>query len=221
MAKQIWETRIRSAAFPADRRALPDWFTVIGVVADFQHFQGDNERPVIRRLRALSIRARANTGLTIRVAGDRVDHERGPSADPRGGCVAARVRFRTLEAARGGASGRPPVRIMFSIFGSSRLLTIGVMACFHAVSQRTQEIGVARRARRRRMRCGLPSVRQLAGVGVIVGISRRSRDARSGILYNVTPTDPLSFATCPCPRAHRCRGSYFPRDAMAVIRSSR
>lgn len=90
---------------------------------------------------------------------------------------------------------------MFSVFGTVALIlaAIGVYGMLsYSVSQRTQEIGV-RMALGANPRDVLQLVivhgLKLAGIGVVFGIGGAIAAARQiqSVLYNVTPTDPLSL----------------------------
>ena len=96
-----------------------------------------------------------------------------------------------------------PCRQLFSIFGVIALLlaTIGIYGLLsYSVAQRTQEIGI---------RVALGASRQsvftlilwhgarLAAIGIVLGaaVAAVVTPFVRRILYNVTPTDPLSFAS--------------------------
>ena len=91
---------------------------------------------------------------------------------------------------------------MFSTFGAVALLlaSIGVYGVLsYSVSQRTQEIGVRMALGAERshvLRLVLGQGVRLAAIGVVLGLIGAfgvTRYLRT-ILYNVTPTDPASFA---------------------------
>jgi putative ABC transport system permease protein len=181
-----------------------EWFTVIGVAPDIRMFDMDDDTPdfsvayVPYRFSNF-----ANIGVTIRASGD-------PAL------LAAAVRssiresdpglpifgLRTMEDLR--REGFWQFRLfgfMFGIFGAAALFLAGVGVygvLSFSVSQRTQEMGV-------RIALGAKQsdvlglvVRQgvtLAAAGValgLVGAFGITRVIRS-LLYNVTPTDPISF----------------------------
>jgi putative ABC transport system permease protein len=208
MAKQIW-----GDSDPIGRRfrlmgtAVPDWFTVVGVVANFRHFAGSgdaNQLPPPSAYVPYSFQPAVNTGLTIRVTGD-------PSA------ITSAVR----EQIRQSDSSLPVFQIrsmeelrqfsfwqrrlfgwMFGIFGGVALVlaTIGVYGVLsYSVSQRTQEIGVRvalGAGRGRIMRLVIGQGMRLALIGVVLGLVGAffaTQYVRT-ILFNVTPTDPVIFS---------------------------
>lgn len=91
---------------------------------------------------------------------------------------------------------------MFSIFGAIALAlaSIGVYGVLsYVVSQRTQEIGVRMAlgaSRRNVFALVLSQGARLAGLGVLVGVIGAAAVTRvvTTLLYNVSATDPLSFA---------------------------
>jgi putative ABC transport system permease protein len=183
----------------------PDWFTVIGVCADFFHGQLDTTRPPFPSAYVpYPWQPTPNTGLVIRV----LDGEPAQII----GAVRAAIRaadsnvplfnVRTMEEVRQlgfwqfGLFGE-----MFSIFGLIALLlaAVGVYGVLsYAVSQRTQEIGVrvalgADRSAVLRLVVGHGL--KLAGAGIALGLAAAlgvTRVIRT-LLFSVTPTDPLSF----------------------------
>ena len=207
MATQLWPDQD-----PIDRRfrltdsRTKDWFTVIGIIADFRHFQGDSERPVFPSAYVpYSIDPTLNTGLTIRVA----------AGAPALITSAVRQEIRSSDATLPVFNVRTMEDLrqlsfwqqelfgwMFSIFGVVALLlaSIGVYGVLsYSVSQRVQEIGVrvALGAERRDvLRLVVGQGVRLALVGIALGII-----GAFGVtwtiqseLYNVKPYDPLSFA---------------------------
>lgn len=182
-----------------------EWFTVIGVAPDIRMFDMDDDTPdyavayVPYRFENF-----ANIGLTIRAAND---NPAGLAAAVRGEIRAsdpglAIFNIRTMEDIR--QEGFWQYRLfgyMFGIFGLAALFLAGVGVygvLSFSVSQRTQEMGV-------RIALGASQsdvlrlvVRQgltLAMVGVLVGLAGAFGITRviQSLLYNVTPTDPLSF----------------------------
>ena len=230
MAKRLWPDED-----PIGRRfrltgdQTPDWFTVIGIVADFRHYppQGDDP-PAPNAYVPYPYEPTLNTGITIRVAGE-----------PASIASAAREKIRAADASL-------PVfdvhsmeehrlrsfwqqrlfGIMFAVFGAIALLlaSIGVYGVLsYSVSQRTQEIGVrvALGADRRDvLRLVVGYGVRLALLGVVIGLvlARGVTPAIRTQLYNVTVTDPLSFVgVAVFLTIVATLASYFPaRRAMAV-----
>jgi putative ABC transport system permease protein len=182
-----------------------DWFTVIGVLADFRHFQGtDTNRVSPAAYVPYPHEPALNTGLTIRVGGDparitQAVREQIRQSDP----ALPVFQMRTMEENRRRSFWQYGVfGWMFSIFGfiALALASVGVYGVLsYAVSQRTQEIGVrvALGAERRDvLRLIIGQGLKLAAVGVVVGLAGAFAvtPVIRTLLYNVTPTDPLSFA---------------------------
>ena len=206
MAKKVWED-----ADPIGRRFRltnqepAEWFTVVGIVADFRHFQGDNDDSVVPAAYVpYPYEPTLNTGISIRVA----------AGDPASISAAVREQIRQSDAALPvfQVSTMEDLRqrsfwqfrlfgVMFFLFGVIALVlaSIGVYGVLsYSVSQRTQEIGVrvalgAERADVLRLIVGQGL--RLAGVGIVVGIAGAFAvtPAAQSVLYNVKPTDPLSF----------------------------
>jgi putative ABC transport system permease protein len=206
MASRFWkDTDPVGRRFRLAGPGSPEWFTVIGIIADFRHFQGDGaSRTFPAAYVPYPYDSRLNTGLTIRVTGD-----------PAGITAAARQQIRqsdpslpvfqvrTMEEQRQRSFWQYGLfGWMFSIFGfiALALASVGVYGVLsYAVSQRTQEIGVrvalgAERAHVLRLILGQGM--RLAAVGVVVGLAGAFgvMPVIKSLLYNVTPTDPLSFA---------------------------
>ncbi|MGH9372410.1 MAG: FtsX-like permease family protein, partial [Vicinamibacterales bacterium] len=205
MAKRLWNTDD-----PVGRRfrlkgdAIPDWFTVIGIVADFKHYQGDGGPLEPAAYVAYPFEPSLNTGLTVRVA----------AGNPTTVTAALREQIRlsdpalpvfqvsTMEDLRQRSFWQYRLfGVMFGLFGVIALVlaSIGVYGVLsYSVSQRTQEIGVrvALGAERRDvLRLIVGQGIRLAGVGIALGVVGAAfvTPAVRTILYNVTPTDPLSF----------------------------
>jgi putative ABC transport system permease protein len=207
MAARLWPT-----LDPVGRRFKvlgtdfsDEWFTVIGLAADFYHSELDEDEPPFPSAYvSYPWIPTQNTGLTIRVEGDPAQITgavRGAirQADPN----IPLFQIRTMEELRQlgfwefGLFG-----VMFSMFGAIALFlaSIGVYGVLsYAVSQRRQEIGVrvALGADRRAvLRLVVGEGLKLAAIGIafgLVGAFGVTRVIRS-MLYNVTPTDPISFA---------------------------
>jgi putative ABC transport system permease protein len=203
MAKQLWPGQD-----PIGRRFRvtnpPDWFTVVGIIADFRHQQGTNNRPVPPSAYVpYSFQSALNTGLTIRVTGDpaRITsavREQIRAADPSLPVFLARPmeELRQLSFWRYKLFG-----YMFSAFGAVALLlaAIGVYGVLsYSVSQRRQEIGVRvalGAARRDVLRLVVGQGITLAAIGIGVGIvgAFGATSLIASLLYNVTSSDPVSF----------------------------
>ena len=205
MAKRLWPD-----ADPVGRRfrmapgTQGDWFTVIGVVTDFSHQQETSDEPQYPAAYVpYPYEPTLNTGITIRVAGD-----------PAQITSAVREQIRNADATLPmfGVQTVEELRRLsfwqFALFGSMFatfgfialvLASIGVYGVLsYSVSQRVQEIGVrvALGAERRDvLRLIVGQGLRLAGIGIVLGMAGAAAVTwviRS-ILYNVTPTDPVSF----------------------------
>jgi putative ABC transport system permease protein len=206
MARRLWPDtdplgrRFRMAAGDIDA-----WFSVIGVVADFRHRQSnDIDPPGPAAYVPYPFDPALNTGLTIRVA----------SGAPAGITPAVREQLRladptlplfavtTVEELRRlsywqyGLFGS-----MFATFGFVALVlaSIGVYGVLsYSVSQRVQEIGVRMALGAERgdvLKLIVGQGLRLAAWGILGGIAGAAAITWviQSILYNVTPTDPVSF----------------------------
>jgi putative ABC transport system permease protein len=185
---------------------IQDAFTIIGVIRNIRHFQVDPiERETAHAYVPYPYAPTPNTGVTIRVeAGEaaavtpavRAEIRRLDSSIPLFN-VQSMVEVRRLGSWQYGIFGW-----MFSAFGAVALLlavtgVYGLLA--YSVSQRTQEIGlrVALGATRRDVvRLVTGQGVRLAGFGILVGLfaSFGVTHVVASMLYNITPTDPLTFA---------------------------
>jgi putative ABC transport system permease protein len=230
MAKQLWpgeDALGRRFRLTDDRN--PEWFTVIGIVADFRHFppQGDAP-PSPQGYIPIAYDPTLNTGFTIRTAGDPARITSALRETVRGADHALPVfDVRTMEELKARSFwDRRLFGWMFAIFGAIALVlaSIGVYGVLsYAVSQRTQEIGV-----RLALGAGHGDVLRLivgqglrlAIAGVLIGLMLTPlvTNLVTSQLYNVTPTDPLSFAGVAIFLTITAFfASYFPaRRAMAV-----
>ena len=182
-----------------------EWLTIIGVIGDIKHDEidpDDGPNPAIYL--PYPYQQTLNTGFTLRVAGP----PSGVMSEVRAQVRAADANLpifnvRTMEELRRLSFWQFAIfGWVFSIIGGIALLlsSVGVYAVLsYAVSQRTREIGV-------RMALGASAhsvqkliVRQgvlLAGIGVVLGLAAAAVLTQQAVslLYNVTPTDPLSYA---------------------------
>lgn len=181
-----------------------EWLTIIGVIGDIKHDEidpDDGPNPAIYL--PYPYQQTLNTGFTLRVAGP----PSGVMSEVRAQVRAADANLpifnvRTMEELRRLSFWQFAIfGWVFSIIGGIALLlsSVGVYAVLsYAVSQRTREIGV-------RMALGASAhsvqkliVRQgvlLAGIGVVLGLAAAAVLTQQAVslLYNVTPTDPLSY----------------------------
>ena len=205
MAKRLWPD-----ADPLGRRfrlksdTNPEWFTVVGVLADFRHFRGDSGAEVFPSAYVpYSFDPTLNTGLTIRVPGN-----------------PARITASVREAIRSADAALPVFQVntmedlrqrsfwqdklfgwMFSVFGAIALLmaSVGVYGVLsYSVSQRVQEIGVRVALGAERgdvMKLVVSEGLKLGAVGIVLGVLGAAGLTQflKSVLFNVTPTDPLSF----------------------------
>jgi len=209
MAKYLWPDRndVIGLRFRFASGADREWITVVGLVGDFNVFSVRSQDPPKVAFVSYPYMAMPNTGLTIRVAA---------GVPPESITAQVREEFRKSDPfvplfnIRTGEENRLfsfwQDRLfgwMFSIFGAIALLlaTVGIYGVLsYSVEQRTQEIGirVALGASRREVfRMILRQSAVLAGAGILigaVGAGLVTPFVRS-ILYNVTPTDPLSFVS--------------------------
>jgi putative ABC transport system permease protein len=229
MAKQIWPDQE-----PLGRRFrladnAQDWFTVVGVIADFRHGQGNDTRPIFPSAYVpYSFTPALNTGLIVRVAGDptRITaavREQIRQSDP----AVPIFQVRGMEELRQLSFWRFKLfGWMFSAFGAAALLlaSIGVYGVLsYSVSQRTQEIGVRvalGAGRHDVMRMIVGQGAKLAAIGVVVGLvgALGVTQVIKTLLYNVTPSDPVSFTVVAAfLTLVAVLASYIPaRRAMAV-----
>jgi putative ABC transport system permease protein len=180
------------------------WFTVVGVVPDYRHGQLDNNDPIEPcAYVSFAYGAFANTGLTVRAAGDPASltaplREALRASDPK----MALFNVRTMEEVR--ALGYWQYFLfgwMFSLFGAIALAlaAIGVYGVLsYAVAQRTQEIGVRVALGASRMdvlKLVVVQGLRLAVIGVVIGVigSFFVTPVIQSTLINVSATDPASF----------------------------
>ena len=212
LINQTMATRAWGDADPIGRRfrltgdaATQPWYTVVGIVGDFRHFQGDSDDQIGPAAYVpYPYMPTLNTGLTVRIA----------AGDPATITAAVREQIRLSDASLPvfQVSTMEDLRqrsfwqfrmfgVMFFLFGAIALVlaSIGVYGVLsYSVSQRTQEIGVRvalGAARGDVLRLIVGQGLKLAGVGIAIGMAGAlgvTPVART-LLYQVTPTDPLSF----------------------------
>ncbi len=180
----------------------PRWFTVVGVVPDFQNgdLNDDIDPSAYVGFPYMAIR---NTGFVLRTRGEplqaaRAAREAIRAADPNLPVfeVATMEKVRMDGVWEYGLFGK-----MFSTFGAVALFlaAIGVYGVLsYAVGQRLREIGVRVALGARRAHVLSLVVRQglvLAGAGVALGLLGALGVTRilSTFLYEVSPSDPVSF----------------------------
>jgi putative ABC transport system permease protein len=208
LVNQAMASRMWPDSDPIGRRfrmtGEQEWFTVLGVIADFRHRQGgDSEPQGPAAYIPYPFDSTLNTGLTIRVAGDPAQitsavREQIRQSDPSLPLFSATTveQLRRLSYWQFALFGS-----MFATFGFVALVlaSVGVYGVLsYSVSQRVQEIGVrvalgAERSDVLRLIVGQGM--RLAGWGILGGIIGAAGVTWiiQSILYNVTPTDPVSF----------------------------
>jgi putative ABC transport system permease protein len=193
--------RIRVTGLPQDT----EWLTIAGVIDDVKHDEID---PEDGRNAAVYVpyayQQAANTGFTLRVSGDPVAIMPAVRRELRASDANLPIFnvFSMDELRRRSFWQFAVFGWVFSIIGVIALLlsAVGVYGVLsYAVSQRTREIGV-------RMALGASTgsvqsliVRQgvvLSVIGVVLGLAGAAflTQQATSLLYNVTPTDPLSYA---------------------------
>jgi len=204
MATKLWPAgnavggRFRLAATePAE------WFTVIGVAPDVQPYDMTDDAPTPTAFVPYPYNPSANTGIVIRT-----------TANPAGLAAAARAEIRASDSGLAvfNVSTMEELRkssfwefrlfgFMFGIFGAAALFLAGIGVygvLSFSVSQRTPEIGVRVALGAQRADVLRLVVRQgvtLAMLGVVLGVVGAFGVTRviASLLYNVTPSDPISF----------------------------
>ena len=205
MVKRFWPNEDPlGRRFQALNQTDMPWFTIVGVVPDYRHGDLDNTEPIgPTAYVSLAYAAFPNTGLTIRTAGvpaaiSAPAREAIRASDPR----LAVFQVATMDEIR--TRGYWQYFLfgwMFSLFGGIALVlaAIGVYGVLsYSVEQRTQEIGV-----RMALGAGRSDVLRLivvhgvrlAVIGVVIGVvgSYFVTPVIQSELFNVSPTDPLSF----------------------------
>jgi len=206
MAHRLWpDTDPLGRRFRMAEGNIDAWFSVVGVVADFRNRQGNDTEGISPAAYVpYPFDPALNTGITIRVAAGApasitpAVREQLRLADPTLPLfnVATVEELRRLSYWQYALFGS-----MFATFGLVALVlaSVGVYGVLsYSVSQRVQEIGVrvALGAERRDvLRLIVGQGVRLAGWGIaggMIGAAAITWVIQS-ILYNVTPTDPVSF----------------------------
>ena len=206
MAKKLWPDKeaVGGRFRFIDNDSADEWFTVIGVAPDIRMFDMDDDTPdfsvayVPYRFGSF-----ANIGITIRAASDPVGLAAAVRREIRASDPGLPIfNLRTMEDLR--QAGFWQFRLfgyMFGIFGVVALFLAGVGVygvLSFSVSQRTQEMGVRIALGASRADVLGLVVKQgvtLAAVGVVLGLIGAFGITRviQSLLYNVRPTDPISF----------------------------
>ena len=183
-----------------------EWHTVIGVVSDFQPLVL-RDKGIVEPLAILPFpyHAMRDTGVTIRVAGASPASITATARRAIGESDASLALFdvRTGDENREGRLWAPLfLSWMFSIFGAAALFlaSIGIYGVLsYSVSQRTQEFGLRMAlgaSRQNVLGLVLGQGARLASWGIVIGAAGAFAVTRAvqALLYNVTATDPISFA---------------------------
>jgi putative ABC transport system permease protein len=205
LAKKLWpDADAIGRRFRLRDTQPEEWFTVIGISPDIQHFNMDSDTPPYPAAYVpYPYGPTASTGLTIRARSTPAGLTAAVRGEIRGSDAGIPLyNIRTMEEVRTGSFWQ--FRLfgqMFAIFGAAALFlaAIGVYGVLSfSVSQRTQEMGVRIALGASRHDVMRLVVRQgvwLAVIGIICGLGGAfgiTRVIRT-LLYNVTPTDPVSF----------------------------
>jgi predicted permease len=181
------------------------WFTIIGVVSDVRHYFNTDEAQAPAVYVPHGWQEAANTGFTISVDDD--PSAAGPALRREVRAAAPTIpifAMQTMDELRRLSFWQFAIfGWVFGLIGAVALLlaTVGVFGVLsYAVSQRTREIGVRMALGASHSSIRTLVIRQgliLAGAGVLVGMLAAALVTHNAaaLLYNVTPTDPLSFAT--------------------------
>jgi len=205
LARSIWpgEDPIGKRLKPGDGTDNGPWFTVVGVIKDLR--RGDVKRPIRGELYSCTLQYTPRTQMLVfRASGDpaivmpSIRREL-QAIDPQ----LPLFRVTTLEAQLSDTLNQPRFQAtLLAGFAAIALLlaAIGIYGVTsHAVSQRTQEVGI-----RMAMGAGRSDVRRLilrqhvtpALIGVSVGLAGALGLSRflTSLLYGVRAIDPLTYA---------------------------
>ena len=207
MARRFWsDTSAVGGRFRlVNNRQIPEWFTVIGVAADFQQDSIDaDDEPFPAAYVPYAYHQTLSTGLTIRVAGAPPASIAAPAREQ----IRASDRHLPVTAVATLADVRRLGYWEYELFGwifgtiggvGLVLAAIGVYGVLsYAVSQRTPEIGVrmALGAAGRdvmRLIVGHGLLLTALGVGVGLVLAPLATWAGRSLFFNVSPFDPWSF----------------------------
>ena len=204
MAKKLWPgAEAVGARFRLADAESAEWFTVIGVAPDIHQYDMTDDAPMPAAFVPFAYGTFQNIGVVIRA-----------TANPTGLAAAARgaireadsglavFEVRTMEDLRQSSFWQFRLfGFMFGIFGAAALFLAGIGVygvLSFSVSQRTQELGVRAALGAQRSDVLRLVVRQgvtLALVGIVAGVIGAFGVTRviASLLYNVTPSDPISF----------------------------
>jgi putative ABC transport system permease protein len=204
MARRYWPNETPVGKRIGFGGAQARWVEIVGVVADVRHFGLSNDaRPTFY----FSSRERPRNFMTValRTSGSPLSYVAAVRKEVQAldGSLAV-SRAQTLERLVSDSIAAPRfVLLLFGSFAGVALLlaglgVYGVMA--HSVAQRTQEIGIriALGSQERdvlRLVIGQGMRLALAGVGIGLAASFGLTRLMSKLLFGVSPTDPLTFAT--------------------------
>ena len=205
MANKFWANADPvGARFRLTGTEPAEWFTVIGVTPDIQQYQmDDDEPPQPMAYVPYQFSSFANIGVVVRTTAEPASFTAAIRAEIRASDAGLPIfSVRTMEDLR--RAGFWQFRLfgfMFGIFGAAALFLAGIGVygvLSFSVSQRTQEMGVRIALGAQRADVLRLVVRQgvtLAMLGVLVGIAGAFGITRviASLLYNVGPTDPISF----------------------------
>ncbi|MGE3488794.1 MAG: ABC transporter permease [Vicinamibacterales bacterium] len=204
MARKLWpDIDAIGGRFRLADVEPPQWFTVIGVAPDIRQFDMTDDAPRPAAFVPYPYRPSVNTGVVIRTTSDPARLSAAVRSEIRAADPGLAVfSVRTMEDLRESSYWRFRLfGYMFGSFGAAALFlaAIGVYGVLSfAVSQRTQEMGVRVALGAQQSDVLRLVVRQgvtLALIGVVVGVVGAFGVTRviASLLYNVTPSDPISF----------------------------
>lgn len=204
MARKLWPgADAVGGRFRLADAAAVEWFTVIGVAPDISQYDMTDDAPMPAAFVPFAYGTFQNIGVVVRA-----------TTNPPGLAAAARAAVRASDSGLAVFSVRTMEDLrqssfwqfrlfgfMFGIFGAAALFLAGIgvygVLAF-SVSQRTQEMGVRVALGAQRSDVLRLVVRQgitLALIGVGTGVVAAFGVTRviASLLYNVTPSDPVSF----------------------------